>query len=87
MGWAQFLKLHWEVLAATDFFTMEVATWHSEVLSSRCRVTRRSFSTLRDGLDHNPCDTEERRSRALSRDEFFRPTGLCNSHMQGIKGG
>jgi putative transposase len=23
----QFLKLHWEVLAATDFFTVEVATW------------------------------------------------------------
>jgi transposase InsO family protein len=28
MSWAQFLKLHWEVLAATDFFTVEVATWH-----------------------------------------------------------
>ena len=28
MGWAQFLKLHWEVLAMTDFFTVEVATWH-----------------------------------------------------------
>jgi transposase InsO family protein len=27
MSWAQFLKLHWEVLAATDFFTVEVATW------------------------------------------------------------
>jgi len=26
MGWAQFLTLHWEVLAATDFFTVEVAT-------------------------------------------------------------
>ena len=26
-SWAQFLKLHWEVLAATDFFTVEVATW------------------------------------------------------------
>src|SRR5262249_16891264 len=25
-SWAQFLKLHWEVLAATDFFTVEVAT-------------------------------------------------------------
>jgi transposase InsO family protein len=31
MSWAQFLKLHWEVLAATDFFTVEVATWHSLV--------------------------------------------------------
>src|SRR6266511_1151258 len=26
MSWAQFLRLHWEVLAATDFFTVEVAT-------------------------------------------------------------
>jgi transposase InsO family protein len=29
--WAQFLRLHWEVLAATDFFTVEVATWHGLV--------------------------------------------------------
>jgi transposase InsO family protein len=27
MNWTQFLKRHWEVLAATDFFTVEVATW------------------------------------------------------------
>ena len=31
MSWAQFLKLHWEVRAATDFFTVEVATWHGLV--------------------------------------------------------
>ncbi len=31
MSWAQFLKMHWEVLAATDFFTVEVATWHGMV--------------------------------------------------------
>jgi putative transposase len=31
MSWAQFLKIHWEVLAATDFFTVEVATWHGLV--------------------------------------------------------
>jgi putative transposase len=31
MSWEQFLKLHWEVLAATDFFTVEVATWHGLV--------------------------------------------------------
>src|ERR671930_738167 len=31
MSWAQFLKLHWEVLEATDFFTVEVATWHGFV--------------------------------------------------------
>jgi putative transposase len=28
MSWGQFLKMHWEVLAATDFFTVEVATWY-----------------------------------------------------------
>jgi putative transposase len=31
MNWTQFLRLHWEVLAATDFFTVEVATWHGLV--------------------------------------------------------
>jgi hypothetical protein len=31
MSWAQFLKLHWDVLAASDFFTVEVATWHGLV--------------------------------------------------------
>ena len=31
MSLAQFLKLHWEVLAATDFFTIEVATWRGFV--------------------------------------------------------
>jgi putative transposase len=31
MGWEQFLKMHWKVLAATDFFTVEVATWHGLV--------------------------------------------------------
>src|SRR5438093_491777 len=31
MCWGQFLKMHWEVLAATDFFTVEVATWHGLV--------------------------------------------------------
>ena len=30
-SWAQFLRLHWEVLAATDFFTVEVATWQGLV--------------------------------------------------------
>jgi hypothetical protein len=31
MNWTQFLKLHWEVLAATDFFTVEVTTWRGLV--------------------------------------------------------
>jgi putative transposase len=33
MSWGPFLKLHWEVLAATDFCTVEVATWHGLVTS------------------------------------------------------
>jgi putative transposase len=31
MSWPQFLKMHWDVLAATDFFTVEVATWRGLV--------------------------------------------------------
>ena len=31
MSWAQFLRLHGEVPAATDFFAVEVATWHGLV--------------------------------------------------------
>jgi transposase InsO family protein len=31
MSRAKFLKMHWKVLAATDFFTVEVATWHGLV--------------------------------------------------------
>jgi putative transposase len=31
LSWQQFLKIHWDVLAATDFFTVEVATWHGLV--------------------------------------------------------
>jgi putative transposase len=32
MSWSQFLKMHWEMLAATDFFTVEVATWHGLII-------------------------------------------------------
>jgi putative transposase len=31
ISWQQFLKIHWDVLAATDFCTVEVATWHGLV--------------------------------------------------------
>jgi len=31
MSWSQFLRTHWDVLAATDFFTVEVVTWHGLV--------------------------------------------------------
>jgi hypothetical protein len=31
MSWSQFLKMHWEVLATSDFFTVEVVTWYGLV--------------------------------------------------------
>jgi putative transposase len=31
MSWSQFLKMRWQMLAAMDFFTVEVATWHGLV--------------------------------------------------------
>ena len=31
MSWPQFMKTQWEVLAASDFFTAEVATWYGIV--------------------------------------------------------
>ena len=31
VSWSQFLNMHWEVLAATDFFTIEVPTWYGLV--------------------------------------------------------
>ena len=31
MSWVKFPQMHWEGLAATDFFTVEVATWHGLV--------------------------------------------------------
>jgi putative transposase len=27
MSWTQYIKMHWEVLAATDVFSVAVATW------------------------------------------------------------
>jgi putative transposase len=45
MGWAQCLTMHWEVLAATAFFTVEVATWHGlvtyDILVVMALATRR----------------------------------------------
>src|SRR2546422_3401703 len=54
MRWAQFLKRHWEVLAATDFFTVEVATWHGfgayyVILGVEMATRRRA-----DGRDNAP---------------------------------
>jgi hypothetical protein len=31
MSWGKFLKMHWAVLAAPDFFAVEVDTWHGLV--------------------------------------------------------
>jgi hypothetical protein len=38
MSWTQFLKIHWEVLAATGFFTVEVATWHGLLIAREEKV-------------------------------------------------
>ena len=50
MGWAQFLTMHWEVLAATDFFTVEVATWHGLVTYyptlSRCGLRKNYIPSI-----------------------------------------
>jgi putative transposase len=58
MQWREFLKLHWEVLAATDFFTVEVVTWHGlvtyYVLIVMELVTRRVQIA---GVTPHPTDT------------------------------
>jgi hypothetical protein len=56
MGWKQFLKIHWEVLAAMDFFTVEVVTWHGlvtyeillvmELATRRVQVAGSRYTTL-----------------------------------------
>jgi transposase InsO family protein len=57
MSWAQFLKRHWEVLAATDFFTVEVATRHGlvtyYVLVVMELATRRAYVA---GITPHPTD-------------------------------
>jgi putative transposase len=57
MSWAKFLKRHWEVLAATDFFTVEVATWRGlmtyDVLLVMELATRRVYVA---GITPHPTD-------------------------------
>jgi len=57
MNWSQFLKLHWEVLAATDFFTVEVATWRGLVTYYVLVVMElRTRSVYIAGITPNPND-------------------------------
>jgi putative transposase len=57
MNWSQFLKLHWEVLAATDFFTVEVATWRGLVTYYVLVVLElRTRSVHIAGITPNPHD-------------------------------
>jgi transposase InsO family protein len=57
MSWAQFLRLHWEVLAATDFFTVEVATWHGLVTYDVLVVMElRTRSVHMAGITPHPTD-------------------------------
>jgi putative transposase len=46
LSWQQFLKIHWQDLAATDFFTVEVATWHGLVTHYVAEI----FQGRREGL-------------------------------------
>jgi putative transposase len=57
MHWSQFLKLHWEVLAATDFFTVEVATWRGLVTYYVLVVMELSTRSVHiAGITPNPHD-------------------------------
>ena len=82
MSWTQFLKLHWEVLAATDFFTVEVATWHGLVtyyvlvvmeLTTRARPDGRHHAASYGGLHAAVCSTVDRPLRRI-------PPGETLSH-------
>ena len=46
MSWSEFLKIHWDILAATDFFTVEVATLRG-LATLLCLVRHRHR--------HSPC--------------------------------
>jgi hypothetical protein len=58
MNWSQFLQRHWEVLAATDFFTVEGATWHGlvtyYVLAVMEVATRRVHIVGTQTEEHSP---------------------------------
>jgi putative transposase len=57
MSWPQFLQIHGNVLAATDFFTVEVATWHG--LVTYCVLVVMELSTRRvhvAGITPHPTD-------------------------------
>jgi transposase InsO family protein len=58
MSWTQFLRLHWEVLAATDFFTVEVATWHGLITYYVLVVMELSTRSVQiAGITPHPTDT------------------------------
>ena len=71
MSWPQFLKIHWNVLAATDFFTVEVATWHGlityYVLCVMKLSTRRVYLT---GITPYPNDAFIRQCARQLTDPF-----------------
>jgi putative transposase len=57
MSWQQFLKIHRDVLAATDFFTVEVATWHGLVTYYVSVVMELSTRRVRvAGITPHPTD-------------------------------
>jgi putative transposase len=57
MSWQRFLKIDWDVLAATDFFTAEVATWHGLVTYDVLVVMELSTRRVhRVGITPHPTD-------------------------------
>jgi transposase InsO family protein len=52
MSWSQFIKMHWDVLAATDFFTVEVATWQGLVTYVVMELSTRRVHLA--GISPNP---------------------------------
>ena len=56
MDWATFLKVHWGAIAAGDFFTIEVATFHGIVRYSVLFVIDLETRMVKiAGIVHNPC--------------------------------
>jgi hypothetical protein len=82
MSWQQFLKIHWDVLAATDFFTVEVATWHGLVtyyvvvvmeLSTMMLGERTLYDAIQQYLAH---DHHERTHQGLTNQRMAPEPGM-----------
>jgi putative transposase len=99
MRWAQFLQRHWEVLAATDCFTVEVATWHGlvtysvlfvrELATRRVQIAGITPQPTAVFMQHcarqwtDPCDGFLRGKRSLLHDRDTTCTQAFDSVLKG----